>query len=437
MGRDGRLPGARATCCTSSGLVVKSHDTAKFLHAGFLAAASSVLALTLHRGRRQPRAALAGPLLFLACPAVGVSPAPVSSTTSRSSTSWPPSSLVLRRGAPAPRRPRPRRRSRDEADRRTRGGRRSRSPAALSPPARNAPRVPAIVAGMRRPSSSHRSRSGTSRARRPLLPHRLTLADGTARLPGVGADVYNHSRPSTGETPARSASSGRHPTRARTTRRQGSTTSPASCSSSSGFGTASSGWRRCVALPFLVYAAFASPPTRYLLPMLWGLSLAAAAVLARLFPRRGAWLAIPLALPGIFVSWDFQARNFGAADYLFGRYSKEEYLAPDDPGLPGSGLRQRATARRRHGRGLPRAGLFQPAVDRRRAHQRGTPHDLDPERRERRPAPRAAPRERHPLAPRHARLRRRDPALAPDLRPGPSKATSWRRSAPASASWRP
>ncbi|MBK9968970.1 MAG: hypothetical protein IPP07_30730 [Holophagales bacterium] len=54
------------------GLVVKSQDTAKFLHAGFLAASLAVLALTLHRGRRSRGAALAGPLLFLACPAVGV-----------------------------------------------------------------------------------------------------------------------------------------------------------------------------------------------------------------------------------------------------------------------------------------------------------------------------------------------------------------------------
>ena len=88
----------------------------------------------------------------------------------------------------------------------------------------------------------------------------------------------------------------------------------------------------CVALPFLAYAAFTSPPTRYLLPMLWGLSLAAAAVLARLPSRRAAWLAIPLALPGLFLSWEFQARNFGAADYLLGRSSKEEYLARTIPG---------------------------------------------------------------------------------------------------------
>ena len=87
----------------------------------------------------------------------------------------------------------------------------------------------------------------------------------------------------------------------------------------------------CMALPFLVYAAFTSPPTRYLLPMLWGLSLAAAAMLARLVPRRGAWLAIPLALPGLFVSRDFQARNFGAADYLFGHSSREEYLGRTIP----------------------------------------------------------------------------------------------------------
>jgi hypothetical protein len=87
-----------------------------------------------------------------------------------------------------------------------------------------------------------------------------------------------------------------------------------------------------LALPFLVYAVFTSPPTRYLLPMLWGVSLAAAAVLARLRAGKGVWLAIPLALPGMFLSWEFQARNFGAADYLFGHSTREEYLARTVPG---------------------------------------------------------------------------------------------------------
>jgi hypothetical protein len=87
-----------------------------------------------------------------------------------------------------------------------------------------------------------------------------------------------------------------------------------------------------LALPFLVYAVFTSPPTRYLLPMLWGVSLAAAAVLARLRAGKGVWLAIPLALPGMFLSWEFQARNFGATDYLFGHSTREEYLARTIPG---------------------------------------------------------------------------------------------------------
>ena len=108
-----------------------------------------------------------------------------------------------------------------------------------------------------------------------------------------------------------------------------------------------------MALPFLVYAAFSSPPTRYLLPMLWGLSLAAAAVLARLPDRRAVWLAIPLALPGIFLSWEFQARNFGAADYLFGRLTKEDVPRPDDPGLPGGALRQHPASRRGDGGDFP------------------------------------------------------------------------------------
>ena len=66
--------------------------------------------------------------------------------------------------------------------------------------------------------------------------------------------------------------------------------------------------------------------------MLWGLSLASAAVLPRLASGKGAWLAVPLALPGLVLSWQFQARNFGAADYLLGRLSREEVLARTIPG---------------------------------------------------------------------------------------------------------
>ncbi|HYN41958.1 MAG TPA: hypothetical protein VE129_09295, partial [Thermoanaerobaculia bacterium] len=55
-----------------AGLFAGSTEAAKFLNAGFLAASCTVLALTLHRNRSTRTAALAGPLLFLACPVVGV-----------------------------------------------------------------------------------------------------------------------------------------------------------------------------------------------------------------------------------------------------------------------------------------------------------------------------------------------------------------------------
>jgi hypothetical protein len=311
------------------GLVVKSQDTAKFLHAGFLAASLAVLALTLHRGRSSRSAALAGPLLFLACPAVGV----IAGTGFIDHIALfhlvAAFALVRRKGRPL-----------------LVGiclGAALATKLTIGPAAG----ALALVFGFARPRGARVSALATIAAcstviLAPFLVRNVVgfgdpvfpigyLATGRP-LPGVGTDVYNHfatfNRKNAGplgvvwQTPD-----------------SGEDDETAGIHNLAGLLLLFFGLRdrlvrlaACVALPFLVYAAFTSPPTRYLLPMFWGLSLAAAAMLARLVPRRGAWLAIPLALPGLFVSWDFQARNFGAADYLLGRYSKEEYLARTIPG---------------------------------------------------------------------------------------------------------
>lgn len=311
------------------GLVVKSQDTAKFLHAGFMAASVAVLALTLHRGRKSRGAALAGPLLFLACPAVGVIAGAGFIDHIALFHLVAAFALVVRKGRPL-----------------LVGlclG------AALATKLTVGPAAAAIALAFAigRPRGSRVGALAVIAAcstvvLAPFLVRNVLgygdpvfpigyLATGRP-LPGVGTDVYNHfatfNRKNAGPlgivwtTPATDLDD-----------------ETVGIHNIAGLLLLLFGLRdrlvrlaAWVALPLLAYAAFSSPPTRYLLPMLWGVSLAAAAVLARLSPRRGVWLAVPLALPGLFLSWEFQARNFGAADYLLGRYTKEEYLGRTIPG---------------------------------------------------------------------------------------------------------
>ena len=311
------------------GVVVRSHDVAKFLHAGFLAASVLLLALTLHRGRKSRGAALAGPLLFLACPAVEV----IAGTGFIDHIALfhlvAAFALVLRRDRPV------------------------LVGFALGASLATKLTVGPAAAALAIAFSAARPRGTRIRALAvigacstavlapfllrnviglgdPVFPVGYLLAK--KPLPGVGTEVYNHfatfNRKNAGPLGI-----------VWTTPKSGDDDETAGVHNLAGLLLLFLGLRdrlvrhaALLALPFLVYAAFSSPPTRYLLPMLWGLSLAAAAVLPRLLAGKATWLAIPLALPGIVVSWQFQARNFGAADYVFGSSTKSEYLARTIPG---------------------------------------------------------------------------------------------------------
>ena len=311
------------------GLVVKSHDIAKFLHAGFLAASLAVLALTLHRGRRSRDAALAGPLLFLACPAVGVIAGAGFIDHIALFHLVAAFALVYRKERPLL------------------VGLCLGAALATKLTVGPAAAALALAYGIGRPRGARVGALATIAACSTvvlapfLVRNALVFGDpvfpigylATGKpLPGVGTDVYNHFATFNEKNAGPLGI-------VWTTPVTGEDDETAGIHNLAGLLLLFFGLRdrlvrlaACVALPFLVYAAFTSPPTRYLLPMLWGLSLAAAAVLARLPARKAAWFAVPLALPGIFLSWEFQARNFGAADYLLGRYSKEEYLARTIPG---------------------------------------------------------------------------------------------------------
>jgi hypothetical protein len=311
------------------GLVVRSHDTAKFLHAGFLLASVALLALTLHRGRRSRGAALAGPLLFLACPAVGV----IAGTGFIDHIALfhlvAAFALVYRKERPAL------------------VGIALGASLATKLTVGPAAAALALAYGMGRPRGARvRALAVIAACSTVLLSPFLArnalwfgdpvfpigyLATGRP-LPGVGTEVYNHfatfNRKNAGPLGI-----------VWTTPATGDDDETAGIHNLAGILLLFVGLRdrlvrhaALLALPFLVYAVFTSPPTRYLLPMLWGVSLAAAAVLARLRAGKGVWLAIPLALPGMFLSWEFQARNFGATDYLFGHSTREEYLARTIPG---------------------------------------------------------------------------------------------------------
>ncbi len=312
-----------------AGLVTGSVDTPKFLNAGFLAASGLVLALTLHRDRPSRRAALAGPLLYLACPVVGV----VAGTgfidhiaLFHLVTAF---SLVLRRGSPL-------------LTGLSLG-------AALATKLTLAPA--AIALGLA---------AALLRPRRERLLAFLVVPTATAvvlapfairNAVAFGDPFYPllslaTGRPTPGISPADftkytsfNADKAGPLGVVWTSPASGDEDETAGVQNLVGLLLLAFGLRdrlvrlaALVALPLLAYAAFSSPPTRYLLPMLWGLSLAAAAVLARLGAGRGVWLAIPLAVPGIVLSWQFQASNFDAAGYLLGRYPRQDYLARTIPG---------------------------------------------------------------------------------------------------------
>lgn len=86
------------------------------------------------------------------------------------------------------------------------------------------------------------------------------------------------------------------------------------------------------ALPSLLHASLASPPGRYLLPGFFALSFIGARVISPLMRGRGVWLILPLVLPGTLWAWERNARSFQALRYFRGEMSRSEVLAAVVPG---------------------------------------------------------------------------------------------------------
>ncbi len=327
-----------------AGLVTGTVETSKFLHAGFLAASTLVLSLTLHRGRESRRAALAGPLLFLASPVAGV----VAGTAFIDHIALfhlvTAFALVVRRGRPllsglalgaalatkltlAP------------------GAVALGVTAAFSRPRNERVRALFVVSCAAALVLAPFAARNTYTLGDPFYPL-LTLAAGRP-TPGFSAEDFSKytsfNRENAGPLGV-----------VWTTPASGGNDETAGIHNLAGLllflGLRDRLVRHAalLVLPFLAYAAFASPPTRYLLPMLWGLSLSGAAGLSRLLGGRGVWLAVPLVLPGVFLSWQQQAGSFDAADYLRGRFTREELLARTIPGY-------RVTV---HVNGLPPGGVM-------------------------------------------------------------------------------
>ena len=311
------------------GVVVKSHDVAKFLHAGFCAASLIVLALTLHRGKRSRGAALAGPLLFVASPAVLVIAGNGFIDHIALFHLVAALVLVLRCERPL---------LVGLALGASLGTKLTVGPVAA---------VLAVAYAAARPRGARvRALAVVTACSTALLAPflvRNVLAFGdpvfpvgyllTGRpLPGVATEVFHQfttfNRKNAGPLGI-----------VWTTPASGEDDETAGVHILAAFVLLAVGFRdrlvrhaALLVVPLVAYAALSSPPTRYLLPMLWGLALAAAAVLPRFLGGRAVWLALPLAVPGVVLSWRYQASAFGASEYLAGRFPKDEYLARTIPG---------------------------------------------------------------------------------------------------------
>ena len=312
-----------------AGLATGSADIAKFVHASYLAASVVLLALVLHRGRASRAAALVGPFLFLAAPAVVV----VAGTGFIDHVALfhlaAALVLVLRREPPffsglalggalatkltlAP------------------GAVAVGLAAALLRPRTERLRalflVPAAAAAVLAPFAVRNAVALGD----PFYPI-LALATGRP-TPGVSPEVFRAFTSFNEDLAGPLGVVWTTPANGRDDETVGLHLAAALLLLALGLKDRLVRHAALLVLPFLAYAALASPPTRYLLPMLWGLSLGAAAVLGGLLSGRGAWLAVPLALPGLVLSWSFEAANFDAADYMRGRFGREEYLARTLPG---------------------------------------------------------------------------------------------------------
>ena len=92
--------------------------------------------------------------------------------------------------------------------------------------------------------------------------------------------------------------------------------------------------RRWLALviPYLAVALLFRPPTRYLLPMFYGLAALEAYALAILARRWATIVAIALSVPAAIASAGFTLRWAGPFDYLLGRIDRDAFLATRVPG---------------------------------------------------------------------------------------------------------
>lgn len=85
-------------------------------------------------------------------------------------------------------------------------------------------------------------------------------------------------------------------------------------------------------LPYLAVALLFRPPTRYLLPMFYGLAAVEAYAVAILARRWATLVAIVAAIPAFVASADFTLHWGAPFDYILGRIDRETFLATRIPG---------------------------------------------------------------------------------------------------------
>lgn len=92
--------------------------------------------------------------------------------------------------------------------------------------------------------------------------------------------------------------------------------------------------RRWLALivPYLLIAMVFKPPTRYLLPMFYGLAVLEAYAATLLFRRWATAAAILVSMPALVVSAAFMLQWMSPSDYLMGREDRTRFLATRIPG---------------------------------------------------------------------------------------------------------
>lgn len=311
-------------------LRIAGGETAKFIHAGFFVASLATLALTVHRGRHTRAAAMIAPFLYAAAPVV-LAPAGAAFVDHAAAFSIGAAALILfRRGSPSI------------------AG--CAMGAALAAKITVAPAIAGLMVYA----------VGTSpRARWPRLIAALALPVAIAfapfairnwqhtgdpiypigyallrrNVPGIAADrvaytAYFHSGvpgplgigwTSDPEHVQGDEVAGIHHAlglfaialaiRIRWTRR----------------------WLALI-LPYLAVALVFRPPTRYLLPMFYGLSALEAYALVLLARRAATWIALVAALPALMSCASFTLTWLAPGDYLLGRIDRQTFLATRIPG---------------------------------------------------------------------------------------------------------